>query len=116
KKVEQSKIDDELKKKNLQIHLDSFIDPGLVKRVAGDVRELYAEKGFEYVEVKPEIKPISESSKTVNLTFHISEGPKVRIAHVNFLGNTAIPDAKLAGRMKDNKGPNKWLLFLGGPG
>src|SRR5689334_3875294 len=116
KKVEMSKIDEELKKRNLQIHLDSFIDPGMVKRVAGVVRDLYAEKGYQYVEVKPEIKPVSSATKTVNLTFHISEGPKVRISNVNFLGNTAIPDGKLASRMKDNKGPNKWLLFFGGPG
>jgi len=116
KKVEQSKIDDELKKRSLQIHLDSFIDPGLVKRVAGVVREMYAEKGYQYADVKPEIKPVSPESKTVNLTFHITEGPKVRISSVDFLGNKAIPDSKLAGKMKDNKGPNKWLFFLGGAG
>jgi outer membrane protein insertion porin family len=116
KKVEQSKIDDELKKKNLQIRLDSFIDPGLVKRVAGVVRDMYAEKGYEYAEVKPEIKPVSAATKTVNLTFHIVEGPKVRIQAVNFLGNKAIGDGKLASKMKDNKGPNRWLKFISGPG
>jgi outer membrane protein assembly factor BamA len=116
KKVEQSKIDEELKKRNLQIHLDSFIDPGLVKRVAGVVRDMYAEKGYQYADVKPEIKPVSAATKTVNLTFHITEGPKVRISSVDFLGNKAISDSKLAGKMKDNKGPNKWLLFFGGAG
>ena len=35
KKVEQSKIEEELKKKGITIRLDSFIDPGLVRRVAG---------------------------------------------------------------------------------
>ena len=39
KKVEQSKIDDELKKQNLRIALDSFIDQGLIRKVAGVVRE-----------------------------------------------------------------------------
>src|SRR5438477_3662183 len=58
KKVEQSKIDEELKKKNLQIHLDSFIDPGLIRRVAGVVRDMYAEKGYEYAEVRSEVKPV----------------------------------------------------------
>ena len=53
--------------------------PGLIRKVAGVVREMYAEKGYEYVEVKPEIKPVSAATKTVNLTFHITEGPKVRI-------------------------------------
>jgi len=116
KKVEMSKIDDELKKRNLQIRLDSFIDQGLVNRVAAVVREMYGEKGYEYATVKPEIKPVASGTKTVNLTFHIAEGPKVRINDVHFLGNKAVPDSKLAGKMKDNKGPNKWLLFLAQPG
>ena len=112
KKVEMSKIDDELKKKGIRIALDSFVDPGTIKQVAGVVRDLYAEKGYEYAEVKPEIKPVSTATKTVNLTFHISEGPKVRIKDVQFLGNSAISDGTLARKMKDNKGPNPWLLFL----
>jgi outer membrane protein insertion porin family len=112
KKVEMSKIDDELKKKGIRIALDSFVDPGLVKQVAGVVRDLYAEKGYEYAEVKPEIKAVSSATKTVNLTFHITEGPKVRIRAVEFQGNSAIADGKLARKMKDNKGPNPWLMFL----
>lgn len=116
KKVEQSKIEEELKKQNLQIHLDSFIDTGLVNHVAAVVREMYGDKGYEYATVKSEIKPVSADTKTVNLTFHITEGPKVRISNVHFLGNKAIPDSKLASKMKDNKGPNKWLFFLGNGG
>src|SRR4051812_31900405 len=112
KKVEMSKIDEELKKKSIRIALDSFVDPGTIKQVAGVVRDLYAEKGYEYAEVKPEVKPVSSATKTVNLTFHITEGPKVRIKEVEFLGNSAIKDAALAKKMKDNKGPNPWMLFL----
>ena len=82
KQIEQSKIDEELKKQNMRIALDSFIDQGLIRRVAGVVRDLYAEKGYEYAEVKPEVKPVSTGTKTVNLTFHITEGPKIGRAHV----------------------------------
>ena len=64
KKVEQSKIDEELKKQNLRIALDSFIDQGLIRKVAGVVRDMYAEKGYEYAEVKPEVKPVSAGTKT----------------------------------------------------
>ena len=63
KKVEQSKIDEELKKKDLRIALDSFIDQGLIRKVAGVVRDMYAEKGYEYAEVKPEIKPVSAADQ-----------------------------------------------------
>jgi outer membrane protein insertion porin family len=112
KKVEMSKIDEELKKKGIRIALDSFVDPGTIKQVAGVVRDLYAEKGYEYAEVKPEIKAVSTATKTVNVSFHITEGPKVRIRSVDFQGNSAIQDASLAKKMKENKGPNKWLAMF----
>jgi outer membrane protein insertion porin family len=112
KQIEQSKIDEELKKQNMRIALDSFIDQGLIRRVAGVVRGLYAEKGYEYAEVKPEVKPVSSGTKTVNLTFHITEGPKVKIRSVEFLGNSAIGDGKLSSKMKENKGPNRWVPFI----
>jgi len=113
KKVEQSKIDDELKKQNLRIALDSFIDQGLIRKVAGVVRGMYAEKGYEYAEVKPEVKPVSASTKTVNLTFHITEGPKVRIRAVDFQGNQALSDGKLNRKMKDNKAPGLFGFITG---
>src|SRR5215203_3342788 len=41
-KVDQQKIEEALRDKGIQIRLDSFIDPGLIRRVAGVVREQYA--------------------------------------------------------------------------
>jgi outer membrane protein insertion porin family len=115
KQVEQSKIDDELKKKDLRIALDSFIDQGLIRKVAGVVRDMYAEKGYEYAEVKPEVKAVSAATKTVNLTFHITEGPKVRIRAVDFQGNKALADGTLNRKMKENRAPGM-LKFITGAG
>ncbi len=103
-KVDHSTIDDKLKEKGITIRLDSFIDPGMVRRVTGVVRELYAEKGYQYAEVKPEIKPVDGGTKTVHLTFNITEGPKVRIRDIDFAGNQAVSDGKLGKKMKENKG------------
>jgi outer membrane protein insertion porin family len=113
KQIEQSKIDEELKKKELRIALDSFIDQGLIRKVAGVVREMYAEKGYEYAEVKPEIKPVSAATKTVNVSFHITEGPKVKVRAVDFLGNKAVSDGKLNGKMKENKAPGLFKFITG---
>ena len=110
-KVDQSKIEEELKKKSISIRLDSFIDPGLIRRVSGVVREVYAEKGYQFAEVKPEIKVVEGGPKLVNVTFHINEGPKVRIRDVEFLGNSAVGDRALRRRMKENKGRG-FLSFL----
>src|SRR5256885_2921442 len=59
KKIEVSKIDEKLKDGDAQIRLDTFIDPGLVRKVAGIVRDMMRDKGFQFAQVTPEIKEIS---------------------------------------------------------
>jgi outer membrane protein insertion porin family len=112
-KVETSKIEDALKEKSISIRLDSFIDPGLIRRVSGVVHDVYAEKGYEFVEVKPEIKPIEGNAKLVNVTFHITEGPKVKIRSVDFVGNSKIKDGTLEKQMKENKTHGMFTFILG---
>jgi outer membrane protein insertion porin family len=114
RKVDQSKIDEKLKEKQLQIRLDSFIDPGLLRRVSGAVREVYAAEGYQFAEVKPEVKEIEGGPKLVNVTFHITEGPKVRIREVDFLGNNEVSDRRLRRRMKENKGGGFFSFILKG--
>jgi outer membrane protein insertion porin family len=114
RKVEQSKIDDKLKEKGLQIRLDSFIDPGLLRKVSDAVREVYAAQGYQYAEVRPEIKEVPGAAKIVNVTFNIAEGPKVKIEEVDFLGNKAVSDGKLRKKMKENKGKGFFSFILGG--
>ncbi|HTI36867.1 MAG TPA: POTRA domain-containing protein, partial [Vicinamibacterales bacterium] len=111
-KVDQSKIEEELRDKGIQIRLDSFIDPGLIRRVAGIVREVYASKGYMFAEVKPEIKPVEGATKTVHVTFNISEGPKVKIRDLEFIGNQKITDHALSKQMKENKGPGMFSFIL----
>ena len=96
KKVDQSKIEEALKEKSITIRLDSFIDPGLIRRVTGVVRELYAAEGYQFAEVKPEIKNVEGGTKLVHVTFHVTEGPKVKISDVDFVGNQAHRDGKLS--------------------
>jgi outer membrane protein insertion porin family len=112
-KVDTSKIEEALKAKSISIRLDSFIDPGLIRRVSGVVRDVYAEKGYEFVEVKPEIKEIAGGPKLVNVTFHITEGPKVKIRLLDFVGNSAVKDRRLARQMKENKGGGMFSFILG---
>jgi outer membrane protein insertion porin family len=113
-KVDQTAIEDELKKRGITIRLDTFIDQGLVRRVAGVVRNVYTAKGYQYVDVRPEVKPISEEAKTVHLTFHINEGPQVKIREVEFVGNSAIGDRRLRRQLKENKPRGLFSFILGG--
>src|SRR5688572_20598400 len=113
-KVSHSDIDEKLKEKGISIRLDSFIDPGTVRRVTGIVRELYAAKGYQYAEVKPEIKEVAGGPKTVHLTFNINEGPKVRIQDVEFLGNQKVSDRALGRKLKENKEKGFFGFITGG--
>src|SRR5205823_9692288 len=79
KKIEVSKIDEKLKDADAQIRLDTFIDPGLIKKVKTIVRDMLREKGFQFADVKEEIVEVSGGPKLVHLTFMMEEGPKVKI-------------------------------------
>ena len=114
KKVDQSKIEEKLKEKSISIRLDSFIDPGLIRRVTGIVRELYAAEGYQFAEVQPEIKEVEGGPKLVHVTFHVTEGPKVKIEEIDFVGNKAISDGALGKKMKENKGKGFFSFITGG--
>ena len=114
-KVEQTKIEEALKEKNVLIRMDSFLDPASIRRVEGIVRDLLAEKGYQFATVRHEIKQVGGGPKTVNLVFQINEGPKVKIRDVEFEGNQAFSDRRLNGKLKTNKGKG-FLGFIGGGG
>ncbi len=115
KKVERAKIEEKLKENNTGIRLDTFIDPALVRKVEGIVRDMMREKGFQSATVTHEIKEISGGPKLVNVVFHMEEGPKVKIRRVDFIGNEAISDGRLGRRMKENRS-HWWLSWLSGRG
>ncbi len=108
KEIEVSKINERLKDLMSEIRLDTFIDPALVRRVAGVVRDMLKEKGFQNAEVTPEIVPLPNSPKIVHLTFHMSEGPKVKIQRIVFTGNKVMSARQLRKAMKNNK--QMWFL------
>jgi outer membrane protein insertion porin family len=114
KKVDQSKIEEKLKEKAITIRLDSFIDPGLIRRVSGVVRELYAAEGYQFAEVRPEIKEVEGGPKLVHVTFHVTEGPKVRIRDIDFVGNIALSDGSIGKKMKENKEKGFFGFITGG--
>ena len=115
KKLERTKIEEKLKTANTAIRLDTFIDPALIRKVEGLVRDMLKEKGFQGAEVTHEITPVSGAPKQVNVVFKLSEGPKVKIRRVEFNGNQAFSDRSLRRRMKENRA--HWFLsFLTGRG
>jgi outer membrane protein insertion porin family len=114
-RLDRSPIDERLRDRNIELRLESFVDASQLKRAATAVRELYAEKGYQFAEVTPQIRPAVGGPKLVNVTFVVSEGPQVAIRDVEFVGNRAIDDHQLVGAMKTNRAAGL-LSFIKGTG
>jgi outer membrane protein insertion porin family len=111
KELESTKIDEKLKEENVTIRLDSFVDDALIRRVKGIVKGMLSEKGYLDSSVIHSITPVTSGTKTVNLTFTISEGPKYKIKKIDFVGNKQVSDGKLRKQMKDIKAMS-WLSWI----
>ena len=115
KKLERSKIEEQLKEANASIRLDTFIDPGLIRKVEGIVRDMMKEKGFQSSEVTHEITAIPGGPKQVNIVFNMAEGPKVKIRRLEFDGNQEVSDRRLRRKVKSNRARG-FLSFITGRG
>ena len=82
-----------------------------VKRSAVEaIQKYYTEKGFQSasVEVQPQRDPALPNS--VNVTFQVEKGRKVRINQINFFGNENVSELKLKKQMKGTKEMTKFTL------
>jgi outer membrane protein insertion porin family len=114
-KVERTKVDEKMKELGIQLRLDSFLDQAVVKRVQGIVKDLMAEKGYEFAEVTPSVEPLPAGPKLVKVVFDVKEGPQVKVRSINFNGNTEVSDRALGRQMKGTK-PHGWLSWITGKG
>ena len=97
------------------IRADTFIDTAKVQHVELILREMLKAKGHQNATVTHELTPMAGGPKLVTLTFHMDEGPKVKIDEIVFEGNRAASDGELRGQMKENR--ETWFFsFIGGRG
>jgi outer membrane protein insertion porin family len=113
-RVGQSDVLDALKEHGLSIRLDAFLDPPQLRRAVTVIRELLAGKGFPYAEVTPSVTPLPDQPQLARVRFAISEGPKVAIRAVQFLGNTAFSDQALRRVLKHSRPRGLLSLVVGG--
>ena len=114
KKIERDKIDEQLLARNIEMRLDSFLDNGTIRRIETVLREMMAEKGFTDADVSHKVAALASGPKLVNVTFTISEGPKIKIRDIEFVGNVVKSDRTLQRKMKDNKTPGILGFILRG--
>jgi outer membrane protein insertion porin family len=114
KQIDRTKIEEQLRDRNMIIAADTFLDESKIRRVETMLREMMQEKGFDAT-VTHTVEPITGGEKTVNVLFEINEGPRRKIKSVAFDGNKAFSDKKLARQLKDNK-PTGLLGIITGAG
>lgn len=114
-RVSRTDIDERFKEKGIQLRLDSFLDQGVLRRAAGAIRELYAEKGYQYSRVTQAVRDLPNSPKMAHVVFTVDEGPRLAIRDIEFTGNRAFADGALARLVRTNK-PRGLLSFMTGGG
>lgn len=68
------------------------------------LRQLYHEKGYYLVGIQTHLGDRDLEENTVQVTFEINEGPRVRIEEINFIGNDRVLGSKLLKKLKTRTG------------
>jgi outer membrane protein insertion porin family len=106
--VDRTKLDEKMKEASISLRLDSFLDQGVIRRTEGVIRNLMAEKGHQFAEVRSRTEELPGGPKLVRVVFEANEGPKVKVRDIDFVGNTQVGDGALKRRMKETK--EHWFL------
>ncbi len=99
--VTTSDVLDAYKKAKVGLSQESQYDPTRVARAVTVIKELLAEHGHQFAQVRTDVKVIPPSSVQVNFT--IKEGPKVKVGVISFTGNTHVKSRILRASMKNLK-------------
>jgi outer membrane protein insertion porin family len=107
--VDRTKLDEKMKEANIALRLDSFLDQGVIRRTEGVIRGLMAEKGHQFADVRSRHEELPGGPKLVRVVFEATEGPKVKVRDIEFVGNSEVSDGALKKRMKETK--EHWFLY-----
>ena len=106
-------IEDELKKRDVALKIDTFYDPAKARRVEEVIKEMLNAKGRPFGTAKHDAKTIGGAGMQVSFT--IDDGAKAKVKEITFDGNDVFSDAKLRGQMKKIKPSGLFnLSWLGG--
>jgi len=96
-----SDVLERFKKEKVQLSVESQYDPTHVKRAEVVLQEMLGEHGHQFATIRTEVKTIPPAA--VALTFHIKEGPTVKVGKIAFDGNHALGHRELVESMKNLK-------------
>lgn len=103
-----STIEDELKKKEVALKIDSFYEPAKARKVEEVISGMLKEKGRLFGSVKHDAKNVGGAGMQVS--FIVDDGPSSKVKLIEFEGNRVSSDGKLRGSMKKIKQAGFWNL------
>ena len=86
KSLQQSEVLDRFKERKVGLSVESQYDPNKVQRARNVLLDYLAERGRQFATVEPELHQVPPSS--IEITFNVNEGPKVKVHQIAFEGNT----------------------------
>jgi outer membrane protein insertion porin family len=99
KSVTVSEILDRFKERRVGLAVEQQYEQGRVQRATNVLKEFLAERGRQFATVTPEIRQIPPSS--IELTFRVEEGMKVKVGKIDFVGNQVFSDRVVLRSMKN---------------
>ncbi|NWF82617.1 MAG: outer membrane protein assembly factor BamA [Bryobacteraceae bacterium] len=99
KSITVSEILDRFKERRVGLAVEQQYEQGRVQRAANVLKEFLSERGRQFAVVTPEIRQIPPSS--VEVTFRIQEGAKVKVGKIDILNNQVFGDRAVRRAMKN---------------
>jgi len=94
-----SEILDRFKERRVGLAVEQQFDQGKIQRATNVLKEYLAERGRQFATVTPVVRQIPPAS--VELTFRVEEGPKVKVGHIEILNNKVFGDRAIRRAMKN---------------
>ncbi len=101
KRVGRSEIDDRAARERVDIQEGLPASRGELERLKAVIEEAYRDKGFRFAHVEVTVEETDDGE--INAVYTVDEGTKVRIADIEFDGNTVFSDLRLRWSMKKTK-------------
>jgi len=99
KSVTNSEILDRFKERKVGLSVESQYDPNKVQRAKNVLQDYLAERGRQFATVEPELRQVPPSS--LEVTFKVNEGPKVKVGTISFEGNNVFSKLAIRRAMKN---------------
>jgi len=110
KDLTNAKINEQLEKDKIDLHVGNTIEQNLVRRAAESVKKAYSEGGYEGVTVDSVTEDTFEPGEK-RVVFIINEGIKATVAAIDFTGNSRFSARRLRLQMKEVK-PNGLISWI----